>query len=608
MIKSMLFIISFFTFYIGLLLIKKDNKKRSFILWSIILLFSTIIINSLMIFFIGKFNISVTLTIRTILFFILSIPIYYLIINRKRIQEYSIAKTEVLSLIIITLLILSIGYYRFNKFDLVFETTDPAVHYLDAKIFSESGKLIEKNQPDYIYKGNGSGSMFLGYTTVGTVFQILDECNMGIPSHVVSFIIFELFVLLVTALSMFYAFKYKKQNGKLNLILSYLLIILFILGYPFNNLIFGYHYLGLSILIMMLLFIFVREIISDKIKWYYVVNVALYSFSVFTTYYMFVPIVFGTLGVYFLYEWKVKKQISFKDSLIYICGGLVISFGLGMYYYFLRNYLFVSDSLSTTSIFKLEGYIYRNLIGNFILIIPIIIYKLVLDIKKKQISLFDISFVFNLIFVIVLFILFYNDVIASYYYYKLYYVLWAISFAVVGIALNEKNHQIHGYVVSNTILLFVLFIFQITDIDNTLYNKNPLLNNVTFSKGIEDIYWFNQNRNDKELYPPIYTYQEMKELNKINNKYSSKFNNLNVYYYGNIFHKLWFYSTTKVNPLGGSDLISDFYASDKEEKEIIENEKIIYLLCSKDYKKQCYIKNFAEIYRSKNFVLTFRQQ
>ena len=599
MFIGILYIFSFLVFLVTAILFKKDNKKHNIVLWSVISLFLTFIINSLLVFIPSLFNIASPLWLRSILFLGLSCPMLYRIINKKEIQKYEICWKDYVILVLALALTIFIGVYRFHNFNLRFETSDPATHYVYANTFVKSNKLMEKSPDDYMYHTKGTSSMFLAYTAFGTEIQLCDSFNAGLVAKTASFICLELLIIFSTSVVFMYSIIKKSSDFKISgFILSLVLCFLFILGYPFNNLIFGFHYLGLSILIGMILLNIISEVYDSKNNLYYTVIIALFAFSIFTSYYLFVPLFFGAGGLYLLYLWKFKKKFEFKIAVKDIILCLGIPFVIGMIYYFLPG-LLTGNETGGISTFKMEGYIYRNLIGNFVLLLPLVLYKLIIDIKEKKISIQEFCFVLTSSFIVLLFYFLYNGEIASYYYYKLYYVLWALCFIIIGKALNEKNEKTNGFATTIIILLFSLFIFQIKGYDQELQTRNPLINSTGFSRGLEDIYWFNDVKNDDEMVKPIFYKSEINDLDKLSRKYKKELQDGKVIYYGDLLQKLWIYSYTDISTVGVFNYLGAFYLPE----DAFDVNEVKYIMCPTKDTEKCEIDSFEKEYSNKTFTL-----
>ena len=599
MFIGLLYIFSFLVFLIAVLLFKKDNKKHNIVLWSVITLFLTIIANSLLVFIPSLFNIASPLWLRSVLFLGLSGPLLYRIIKKKEIQKYEVCWKDYVILVLALALTIFIGVHRFNNFNLKFETSDPATHYFSANVFSNSSKLVEKTNGTYLYPTKDASSMFLAYTAFGTTIQLCDTFNAGLVSKAMCFIGFELLILFSTAVVFMYSIIKKSKDFKIgNLILSLILCFLFILGYPYNNLIFGFHYLGLSILIGMILLNIITEVYDLKNNIYYTVIIALFAFSIFTSYYLFVPIFFGAVGLYLLYLWKFKKKFTFKIAVKDIVLCLGIPFIIGIIYYFLPNLLSGSDA-GGVSTFKMEGYIYRNLIGNFVLLLPLVLYKLIIDIKEKKLSVYELCMMLTGMFIVALFYFLYNGKIASYYYFKMYYVIWPLCFIIIGKALNEKNAKTNGFAATIIVLLFSLFIFQMNGYDQELQTRNPLINTTGFSRGLEDIYWFNDIKNDDEFVKPIFYKNEINDLDKLSKKYKKELQEGKVIYYGDLLQKLWIYSYTDISTVGVFNYLGAFYLPE----DAFDLDEVKYIMCPTKDTEKCEVDNFEKEYSNKTFTL-----
>lgn len=609
MYKGIIYILAFIVFLVSFLLLKKDNKTRNLILWIIIMFFITFIVNSLVIFILGIFDLPAPMLFRTLVFFGLSVYPLYKIIKTKKVQKYKICYIDYIALAVALFLTIGIGVWRFGNFhNLCFETTDPAIHYASAEILSESSKLPEKSNTQFLF---GGAPMFFASSVTGTGFQIVDFFGGGFQERLICFYVVELLIIFSSFMIVFYSINQNidKKNWK-RILLSLIICILYILGYPLNNMIFGFHYLGLGILIGLILLKLVSETIDKDTNALYLIFISITAFSIFTCYYLFVPIFYATVGLYILYLWKFQKKFDFNKACKYIGICLFIPFAVGMYHYFIRSYIFSSGSSdvlsSNVSFLKLEGYIYRSLLGNFVLILPIVFYKIILNIKIKKTTIFDFGFISIFGLIVLIFILLYIGRAGSYYFYKLYYLLSPMVFILFGQALTEKNERINGFAVANVILLFSLFWFQFYDVDNELYDRNPLMNNSTFSRGIEDVYWFNNIKNDKDLFPYIYTSKQLSDLDKLNKKYHKQLIENKVIYYDYFIQKFWFHVFTGINPINNEKKLSYFVDLELSSEDINDSVTAKYLICTKSSKQNCVLDNFEIEYQNSSFVLTKR--
>ena len=285
MINAIIYILAFLVFLVTILLFKKDDKKRNLILWIIIMTYVGFVVNSLIVFVLGIFNLAAPMLLRSLVFLGLSSYPLYTIIKKKEIQKYEISYIDYIVLVVAIGLTIGIGIWRFGNFNLVFETSDPAMHYGSAEKFAQSSKLLDKVDSKIIVGGT---NMYFTYTITGTGFQIVDAFGGTLQQKLACFYCIELLVILSSFLLVFYSINsiIDKKNWK-RILLSIIICILYILGYPLNNLMFGFHYLGIGILLGILLLKLISETLDKDTNKIYLALISMIAFSIFTCYYLF---------------------------------------------------------------------------------------------------------------------------------------------------------------------------------------------------------------------------------------------------------------------------------------------------------------------------------
>lgn len=588
MISSLYFIVCFLILTIEIFLFPKQEKKVNPIIWLVISFIISLILNSIIVFFFSIVHIPCYLFWRStiMLFIIFSLSFYFY--KRKTIQSFTkVNLWEILTNILIIVFIVIIANIRFGtNVELNFETTDPAVHFLSGERFSESNLLLEDSPSDVVYGGSSlDRSMFFSYVSLGTIFEISHNFGMNKIIDAKIFIIFECCILYLIILFFYYNISNFKKNKLLSsieiFIINTIIIFLMAYGYPLNSLIFGYHYLGI--------FLFVAEIIIYLFKNYdnylnksFLLLSSLLLFTVFSTYYMFVPVIYGGIGVYYLYICFASKKYCFKDIIKITFFTLIIPFSIGMYYYFFSKLFIISNTDSSAiNAFKCEGYIYRNLIGNFIILIPLLIINFIDEIRQKRLSLVNILLLFQSIFIIILFYCFYKGYIASYYYYKNYYLLWIISFIILGRIINDSDSKNRKAAFIILLSLSIVFTIYKTNFESKLTQKNILLNPTSFSAGLTDIYWFNDDRITKNINKPIFTVSELNDLNDLLNESSL---NGNIYYYTpDLFKRLWYYDLFGKTYTPYFTSLNDFYIDLPSANNVLCDKNISYIIVDIDY-------------------------
>ena len=137
-----------------------------------------------------------------------------------------------------------------------------------------------------------------------------------------------------------------------------------------------------------------------------------------------------------------------------------------------------------------EGYIYRDLYSNFILIGPFSLYGLFV-LRKQRYWAVTLTSALFIVFSMTLFLLGITGHVSSYYFYKLHFVIWALFYIGLAAAINDliKGHL--SLVMSWSIISILLFVICLTGLDSKLTAARPLFNQVPVSSSYFKIYEFN---------------------------------------------------------------------------------------------------------------------
>ena len=596
---NIVYLLSIILLITSFILLKKNNDKSNIllsILISVVLFFAY---NSFVVFLLSIFDIKAILIIRTIINIIISGIMLFNIIKHKRIQKYYVRVVDVLVLSAIIAFGIFIGNYRFQG-NLIFETTDPSVHFYNAEMFYEDSTLSMDMGNDRIsyYKSEGF-DLFSSYTMLGTVFQLFG--NSSSVLHAKIFVAFEIIVYILSGCLLYLTITKKDSKISSNIFLS-MLIIFYLFGYPFSNLIFGYHYLGLSILVINTIIYLIHNLCNVKVpnKLVYYLSLALLNFYLFSMYYLFVPIVYGAEGCYIVYNWLILKKKKFKECAFDVIFTLIIPFVIGMFIYFIYPRL-IGGSGDGMSAFALEGYIYRNLIGNFLMMIPFVIYSIVDSIMKKKIDVIHFTVPFILLFMLFIFLRVYSGMYATYYYYKFYYLLSFIFVFIIGFEINKDKFNIYSVI---AICLFGLSLLQFYGVEGKISDANYLLNPNPSISTINHVLQYNQEV--VSIREPIYTDKELNDLDSLisDNNYLIKSNeavsNLNL------LKRLWIISLYNTSVAQDKDRLGSYYEDVDYDQLVDKESEVKYLLTSyTEYEKvdNKYKKKFKEIYHNDTYIL-----
>ena len=246
----------------------------------------------------------------------------------------------------------------------------------------------------------------------------------------------------------------KIAEEKFSFIIAVIMSIICMLGYSLNSCIFGFVYLSFAIMIIISQMVIFKEISENKYKkWIKVLMIFLTNFGIFFSYWFFAPAVFLADLIYYI---KInKKKVLSKNTIIFVVISILIPSICGAQFIFMPNkakeeYQASKNMVENVSInnqeekyigevnltkiqnsAKNEGYIYRNLISNFIPFIPFIVFAIYFDIKNKNLSYSTILLVTLFIFILSTYIFVKIGILSTYAFFKSHYLLWPISICIL---------------------------------------------------------------------------------------------------------------------------------------------------------------------------------
>ena len=429
--QQIIYVLSVIYIFVTFILYKKSDEKISLLKFLTISVVTFLCYNTFVCFIISTINIPITLLILSIINMVPGTLLLYFIVKDKKIQKYSIEIKNIIATIFIVIITLTFLNLNFG-FDLNIKyiMTDASVHYMAARDFYKNDKLLNKVEDTPISKEFMTGT----YVNTGILFKIVEPI-IGETNFYKVFILFDTFLLCLMGLTMYIAIQNIIKN-KFNFVISLIMILIFIAGYPLNSYIYGYCYLQLGILIIVTI-INILQFFNYKINKKIIYTLLLIlNFAIFFTYCIFLPIVYIVEFIYILKKNKgeYKKIITAKNALIILII-FIIPIICGLFYFVIPHIQQANDGKIFLNI---EGYIYRNCWSNFILILPLSL----LCLKKKNddtyIWLIFISIL--VIFMSIFFILINKFNLSTYYYYKYNFVLWFMLWygAIYGINLDFK--------------------------------------------------------------------------------------------------------------------------------------------------------------------------
>ena len=249
--------------------------------------------------------------------------------------------------------------------------------------------------------------------------------------------------------------------------------LLYFVGYPLNNFLYGFYYLGLGVAISACLAT-VCTIYWTDFTPVSLLFIFLLLFGVITSYALFAPIVFLITLILLIVK---LKQKSHRFSLNYI-GHLLPVFLIpgiaGIFFTYFGTFRNSNGAKSVVSAISREGGIYRNLYSNQLLFLPLALTGVYYAIKHENYKMLPsvLMFLGILVYIFVFFFLMNLGFISTYYFFKLYYLLsfFIVITATTGL-METLDDQASALCLATCIVVAISGSLSITKLDIKLSEK-----------------------------------------------------------------------------------------------------------------------------------------
>ena len=539
---NIIYIITSILLITSYLLIKKKEEKQN-IVYSIIIsviIFLTYNIFVCTIMFFAKIRSTLlSLSIFNIIFSIL--PIYFMVKN-KEVQKYYLNKIDLISVIIILIAAITLVIKNYGtNIAIKHGVTDAATHFFAADDFYKYSTLAPEENSDKI---NWLGCTYLmtgAYVNTGIFFKLFD----GIINEVFFlklYFIFDIFIWILSGLLMYTLLAVGNEKKK-DKILALIFTFFYILAYQMNSLFAGFSYLGIGLDIIIGILIIMKIELPKK---YRRIFLFFLDFGIMFSYYYFSPIIFITIFWQILKDNKKNGiKIFSLETMWDIVIQLIIPGIIGVVYFIILP-LIASDrgAVNYAGAIATDGFIYKNFIGN---ILPYVllseVYLIYNAIKKKNVFLNKLLLL-SIIFWAIVYCGYSFSIVSSYYFYKIYYMLFIVliasSFEMVKVFTDEKK-----------IVRIIVYIFI------SIYSIGIIFSMITK----KSLYIFDVYSNNGEELQSDYALVKENEF-KLFDYYNKNINTMNnddtlwCLPQGNTGRDRWVYSITK-NPHCLNEVLSN---------------------------------------------------
>lgn len=564
---NIIYILTSLALIISYLLLNKSEKKENLIhsvIISVILFLTYNIFITQVMFFVHLKSTLLNLAIVNIAFSAVFITKE---IKTKTIQKYYINKLDIIAVIIILGLAITIVIMNYGtNIAVKHAVTDAATHYFASDDFYRYSTLFSRESSDTIKWLNTPYLMTGAYVNTGIFLKlfkgIIDETFL-----VKLYFIFDMFIWMLSGLLMYTALSTNFKNKK-HQILALVLTIFYMLAYQLNSLFAGFSYLGVGLDIIIGIIIIMKSEIKTNYK---ISSLFLLNLGIMFSYYYFAPVLFLAEFWYILATNKKQNiKIFSKQNIFEILITLVIPGMIGVIYFIGYPLMQANNkAFDYVGAISTDGFIYEDLIMNiFPYLLLSEVYIIYIAFKKKN-TFIDKLLYLTVIFTLLIYMLMRLEFVSSYYYYKIYYMLFLVltvsSYEILKIFVDKgKNVTI---IVSGVLIIYSFGIFSAMVLDKNWFVFDIYLTN---GEEIKDDYALIK---DKEFY--LFEYYN----NNINTMQNG--DTLFCKTKGNTGRDRWVYSITK----NGNNL-TNALTNDKitTVEKFMENSKYHYfVLLKNDY-------------------------
>jgi len=413
-------------------------------------------------------------------------------------QEFSFCKVDIAFAVCLAIFCVWAWYQRFGQeAAIIYATIDPADRFSRAvSILSE--RTVIGPYPN-LYFTHISNAMFMG---------AFEPVNEGV-FMVRSFIAKEMINVWLAG-TLFYSALRQLSDKPYAKVIFFILGFAYALGFPWNNQLWGFGYLGVSVTLIILVLIG-ANILKEKEQNPVIglIIIAAGCMGVGITYTVFAPPLFIAAFIAILLWKKEKPGQAFQTGI------MTFTIPVVMVYIFTVVIGRGDAGSDLGTQFIVEGAIYRNLFGDFLIWMPLALFAVVLAISKKD---WDFPRIFAIVFFIYQAYFLYRmlaGTVSTYYYYKLNFATWFIVLFLAGMAVvmltKDGNRQIMAAIGCFLLIFFTTAVFTVSGYDQSLSRRGENVNPIYAANGLFGLYANNNAYfNYLEVNPVYFTWDFLK--------------------------------------------------------------------------------------------------
>lgn len=432
MLESFFFVVSWFSFFIGLLILYLKKEKDLNLLATMPVICITVLgVQSIGAMSCKIAGVDVSIMSTSVILCLCAVGVWSFLFTQGKIKiQIIFSIRDVILLLIPILLVFLEAYHMFSsELNLVYLNDD-------AYAFFNNAVWVTRSK-------NVSGMYFDAY--IGAMFIQFFSPWLSEVEWYKAFILSDIFMHVLEAW-MFYGL-YKKVCKRKEMDFLFPVIgVLYFLGYPTFSFMRGnfvYWSTG-AVLLMYMIYILIGLSEKHVFRKYDIVMLAIGLFANMICNKLYIVINTVIVIVLFLYILMRRKRSSINKKIIVAL--VILSVGFVIFYVYFKTF-WNSSFAGILELLKAYGYNYRALYQDFLLFIPIYLYALSNVFSNKQFIILKKAWEMITIICLLLYFLNCKEMISVYYYYKMYYILWMISWMLAASVIDQLFAQKKQFVV-----------------------------------------------------------------------------------------------------------------------------------------------------------------
>lgn len=470
------FVVSFSVLYVSLIELRKSERKQNVIIWCVISFIAVLCYHALVAGILNLVNIPINLW-SVGLFNILGGLLLIRQIKLYGKQLFFCRKSDLVAICVLLALAIAGAINQFGtELNMNYASADAATHFRFAL------QVMKTQNVEGLFFSAVNNALFL---------SLFDPYVKA--TNLYHFFVLADIIMYYVSGCVFYSVIADRADTRCKEGLAILLASLYMCGYPRNNMLYGFNYLGMSISLILFLAFVVKCYLNKEFEGRFVVfTLILGCFALGVCYSLFIPVVYTSIcAAVSLHIW-LQKDVAIKNKITKLVLENLKIFILPCFLVLIYSFIgYFGPSGSENSIsagISAEGGIYRDLFSNFIFWIPFTLYGWYMLIKKRKNNLMVYYFILIILFMLVLGIAGMKGYVSSYYFYKNHFFLSAVVFylSFVGICcLLEKDCK---YVLINIGVFLSLGLITILGIEEKIQKRNYLFVPAVKSQYYFDVY------------------------------------------------------------------------------------------------------------------------